>query len=169
MVLKRRQGFAAMAGFEDGITLCRRMRQARLPDSVFVFDDEHGFGSAGRCKLRRFRGFGDRAIDFRQINAKCGSQAGLAPNRHVTAALLDDPKDRSQPQTRSSAYSFGGEKRLEHPGFGLFVHAAAGVADRQNDVRPTSYRDEPGCNRGPVRRLPFRSRACRLAAWRLGR
>ena len=50
------------------------------------------------------------------------------------AALLDDAKDRGQPQTRALADVLGGEKRLEHARHSRLVHAAPRVAHCQQRI-----------------------------------
>ena len=52
----------------------------------------------------------------------------------MTAALLDEPMNHRQSESRTFARLFGGEERLENPGLGLLVHAAAVVTDQDSQM-----------------------------------
>ena len=49
---------------------------------------------------------------------------------------LDDPVDRSQPQTGPFADSLGGKKRLEYVLYRFPVHTLTGIRNGQEDVIP---------------------------------
>src|SRR5205085_218024 len=73
----------------------------------------------------------------RQINFDGRPLAWLARDRHVPAALLDDPMDDRQPEARAT-FSPSGEERLEKSVHDCGVDAGPRVAQRQYDVRPRS-------------------------------
>ncbi len=87
-----------------------------------------GDGRQPRAVFRRRRGHGEvhgerRALPRRALDAD------------VAAALFDDPVHGSQPQAGAAADRLGGEERLEQPGLHLLRHPAAGIRDRELDVR----------------------------------
>ncbi len=60
--------------------------------------------------------------------------ARFAVDVDESVVLLDDAVDRGQTQAGALADILGGEKRLEDMIQRLFVHAAAVVADGQQDI-----------------------------------
>ena len=62
----------------------------------------------------------------------------LAVHVDEAVVLFDDAVNRRQPQAGALADFLGGEEGLEELCQRLFVHAAAVVADRQQDVPPGS-------------------------------
>src|SRR2546430_17629904 len=61
----------------------------------------------------------------REEHRECCSFADFARHVNPTSMLLDDAVNCCQPQTRSFADFFGGEKGLEDAGHGCEIHAAA--------------------------------------------
>ena len=106
---------------------------------LLVFNHENSLSPGRPVRNRRQTdaGHGCAGRDLaRQIDPECGSLAGLAVDPDVAAALLDDAVHRGQPQAGSLALLLGGEERLEDPRLRDSVHAEAGVADGEVDVRP---------------------------------
>lgn len=88
----------------------------------------------------RGRRIGDTRLDAAagfdnlwEINGEGSSLPGFTANLDVAAALLDDAVDGGETEAGTVAAFLGGEKRLENTGESGIVHAAAGVADGEND------------------------------------
>ena len=85
----------------------------------------NGSGSFGGCRFGQFWEGG-------QHDGNDGSFFGFAGNHDGAAVALHDAEDRGEAQ--AAADKFGGKKRVEEFGADGVIHAAAGVADFQNDV-----------------------------------
>src|SRR6202040_2003542 len=75
-------------------------------------------------------------VDTGKINLKNAAFARFTVDPDKSVALLHNSVDRRQTQPRAFFYLFGREKRFEDMNLRLGVHAGAGIADRQQDVRP---------------------------------
>ena len=82
--------------------------------------------------------------DARQVDREGGALAELAVHGNVAARGVQDARDDAQAQAGAVALVLGGEERLEKMGFGVFVHAAAGVGDLQEDVSAGEERRRGG-------------------------
>src|SRR5271170_290735 len=130
------EGVRSVGSLEDAITAGCEGVANELADGFFVFDQEDGFGAADggesngsdAVRLGRF-------VDAGEINGEDGAAAGLALDEDVTAALLDDAVDSGESEAGAFAILLGGEERLEDAGLSFAVHALAGVANGNHDVR----------------------------------
>ena len=69
-----------------------------------------------------------------QINFEGASLCGFAVDVDKAVVLLDDAINRGQAQPRAFADFLGCKKWFKNIGEMIFVHADAGVADRQQDI-----------------------------------
>src|SRR5205085_1069064 len=69
-----------------------------------------------------------------QIDVKAAAASVFTLHDDISTALLDDAVHGGEPEARTLAFFFGGEKRLKDARLGFFVHAHAGVAEREHDV-----------------------------------
>src|SRR5208282_1397798 len=76
----------------------------------------------------------DFVIGGREIYLERRSVSGFTVDQDVSRALLDNAIYSGQAQTRSFAHFFGGKEGFEDARHGSFVHAVAGIADREHDV-----------------------------------
>jgi hypothetical protein len=102
-----------------------------------VFHQQHGFAATHfvRLGLGRAQLFGG-IFDARQINVESCARSPFALREHVSIALLDDAVDGRQAEAGAFSFFLGGKERLEDAGLGFFVHAVAGIGNRDHGIAP---------------------------------
>src|SRR2546426_2833196 len=100
-------------GGEDDIALRLERAAAQREHGRLVLDDENRLGPAIRTVLRWARLDWRRRVDAGEIDLEAGAPSNLGIDRDVAVALLYDPVDSGEPQSRPFADLLGCEKRLE--------------------------------------------------------
>ena len=123
-------------GFQHGVAMQLQRIVHQPPHARLVFHQQDRFLAAGLtgrsgARLRRVCGL----VGAREQDSERGSMPRSALHGDMTAALLDDPVDGRESESRSLAFLFCGEEGLEQMRLRLLIHAATGVLDRQHHVR----------------------------------
>src|SRR6202140_5894654 len=74
------------------------------------------------------------AFDARQINLERGAASFFALHHHVSTTLLHDAVYGREAKPCALALFLGRKERLKDSRLGFFIHAHAGVVDREHDV-----------------------------------
>src|SRR2546426_476937 len=122
-------------GGEDDIALRLERAAAQREHGRLVLDDENRLGPAIRTVLRWARLDWRRRVDAGEIDLEAGAASNLGINRDVAIALLYDPVDRGEPQSRPFADLLGCEKRLEEMRADHRVHADTCVGHGDHRIR----------------------------------
>src|SRR5207245_11813685 len=96
-------------GCGDDIALRLERGAAKGEHGRSVLDDENRLGPAIRTVLRWARLDWRRRVDAGEIDLEAGAASNLGINRDVAIALLYDPVDRGEPQSRPFADLLGSE------------------------------------------------------------
>src|SRR6267143_4036611 len=130
-----KDGGLAAPHIQHGIAVIGKTAAHERAHRFIVFHQQDGLGAARSGEF--VFGNDDRlraSFHAGKMNFKAFPPALFTVNPDVAFALLDDAIDRGESQA-GAVRTLGGKERLEDVRLSLPVHAAAGVADAEHDVR----------------------------------
>ncbi len=140
MLLADEQGLSPVRGLQDHVAIATKDVSSENAHLVVILDEQYRLGAAKAIGLRlRRHGRVGVAADLRELELEGRSVARLAVDPDVSPTLLDDAKDRREPEAGAFALLLRGEEGLEDPCLRFAAHPDAGVAHRDSHVRAREH------------------------------
>ena len=86
----------------------------KLPDCILIFDNQHCLRSSRRRRGSARAGLLQQlGLDARQVDMEGCTLAQFARDSNPSRALMDDPVNRGEPESRALTWHLSSEERFE--------------------------------------------------------